>query len=221
MQIETIKQTDLTQSEREVLKEDGERWKRIGGGSHLDEWLSFLPGLMIRRTLAMRIAHTNQAIGKLYSDAFAELMRADGMHTMDKTSVTAVLWLGDDPERMKILRDMRDAMTPGRRSRMNSPISARQQVEKIIKARETKGGEEKLKTSPVALLKEQIMEQAKEIAMLQTKLAKADEGSLFDLKHDKADDIAVAIVNSVSENKAKAIATSIGAWFKSKQKPAG
>src|SRR6478736_1733737 len=68
MQIESIKQTDLTQSEREVLKEDGERWKRIGGGSHLDEWLSFLPGLMIRRTLAMRIAHTNQPIGKLYSD---------------------------------------------------------------------------------------------------------------------------------------------------------
>ena len=32
MQIESIKQTDLTQSEREVLKEDGERWKRIGGG---------------------------------------------------------------------------------------------------------------------------------------------------------------------------------------------
>jgi hypothetical protein len=52
-------------------------------------------------------------------------------------------------------------------------------------------------------------------------LAKHDDGSLFDLKRDKADDIAVAIDNSVSEHKAKAIANGISAWFKTKQKPAG
>ena len=42
-----------------------------------------------------------------------------------------------------------------------------------------------MRASPVALLKEQIVEQAREIAELQHKLAKQDDGSLFDLKHDK------------------------------------
>ena len=46
----------------------------------------------------------------------------------------------------------RDAMTPGERSRLNSPISARQRVEQIMKARGA-GNEETMKTSPVALLK--------------------------------------------------------------------
>jgi hypothetical protein len=37
MTIDTIKQTELTQSERDVLKRDAERWRRMGEGSHLDE----------------------------------------------------------------------------------------------------------------------------------------------------------------------------------------
>jgi len=39
MAIQDIKQTELTQSEREVLEEDRARWKRMGAGGHLDEWL--------------------------------------------------------------------------------------------------------------------------------------------------------------------------------------
>ena len=139
---------------------------------------------------------------------------------MDKTSISAVLWLGDDPERMKVLRDLRDAMTPGQRSRLNSPISARQRVETILKARRD-GTEETVKASPVALLKEQIVEQAREIAELQPKLAKHDDGSLFDLKHDKADDIATAIVGNLSAHKAKSLADGILARLKKSQKPAG
>ena len=220
MQIDDIKQTDLTQSERDVLKEDAARWHKMGAGSHLDDWLAYYPGLAIRRRLAMKIAFVNKPEGKGYAQAFAALMQADDLHTMDKTSISAVLWIGDDPERIRILRQMREAMTPGQRSRLNSPISARQRVEKITKARE-EGTEDEVKASPVTLLKEQIMDQAREIMELQTRLAKHDAGSLFDLKRDKADDIAVAIVNSVSEHKARAIASGITAWFKTRQKPAG
>src|SRR6476620_7625613 len=131
MQIDTIKQTDLTQSERDVLKEDATRWHKMGAGSHLDDWLAYYPGLAIRRRLAMRMAFTNKPEGKGYVQAFAELMKADGLDTMDRTSISAVLWLGDEPERVRVLRELRDAMTPGQRSRLNSPISARQRVEGI------------------------------------------------------------------------------------------
>ena len=169
----------------------------------------------------MRMAFTNKPEGKGYAQAFAELMKADGLHTMDKISITAVLWLGDDPERMRLLRDLREAMTPGQRSRLNSPIRARQRVEAILQARRSGVDEGTVGASPVALLKHQIVEQAREIAELQHKLAKREEGSLFDLKHDSADDIATAIVGTLSAHKAKALADGILARLKKSQKPAG
>src|SRR5258708_32389763 len=87
MSVENIKQTDLTQSEREVLKNDTARWKRMGKGGHLDDWLAYQPGLAIRRTLAMKLAHTNRPEGKGYAAALAQLMKSDGLDTMDKTSI--------------------------------------------------------------------------------------------------------------------------------------
>jgi hypothetical protein len=220
MQVEDIKQTDLTQSERDVLKDDATRWRRMGGGGHLDDWLDYQRGLMIRRTLAMKLAHTNRPEGKAYTQAFAQLMKADGLDTMDKTSISAVLWLGDDPERMRVLRELREAMTPGQRSRLNSPISARQRVEQITKAREA-GTEETVRSSPVALLKNRITEQARKIAELEQQLAKATDGSLFDLKRDSTDDIATAIVSNISESKAKGLAAALTARLKKQRKPAG
>jgi hypothetical protein len=173
--IENIKQTDLTQSERDVLKHDAERWRRMGAGSHLDDWLAYGPGLMIRRRLAMRIAFVNRPEGKGYAQTFAALMKADGLDHMDKTSISALLWLNDEPERIQMLRELRESMTPGERSRLNSPISARKRVEQILNARHS-GTEESVKVSPVAQLKEQITKQAREIAELQQKLAKRDDG---------------------------------------------
>jgi hypothetical protein len=221
MQVDGIKLKELTQSEREVLKEDAARWKRMGAGSHLDDWLSYFPGLAIRRRLAMRLAFTNKPEGKGYAQAFGELMKADGLlDPAVKTSFTAVLWLGDDPERMKVLRELREAMPPGQRSRLNSPITARQRVEAILQARRH-GVEESVKTSPVALLKEAMVEQAREIVELKQKLAKHEQGSLFDLKHDSADDIASAIIGNLSTHKAKSLADGILARLKKSQKPAG
>jgi hypothetical protein len=193
----------------------------MGAGSHLDDWLSYYPGLAIRRRLAMRVAFTNKPEGKGYNTAFAELLKADGLlDPAVKTGFTAVLWLGDDPERMKILRELREAMTPGQRSRLNSPITARQRVETILQARHS-DSEETLRASPVALLKEQLSARDREIAELKQKLVKHDEGSLFDLKHDSADAIALAIVGYVSAHKAKTLAEGILARLKKSQKPAG
>ena len=69
----------------------------------------------------------------------------------------------------------------------------------------TTNSEETVKVSPVALLKE-LVKRDKEIAVLKANLARHDDGSLFDLRHDSADDIAVVSVNNVTEHKAKAIA---------------
>ena len=173
---------------------------------------------MIRRRLAMRLAFTNRPEGKGYAQSFGELMRADGLDTMDKTSISAVLWFHDDAERLNVLREIREAMTPGERSRLNSPISARQRVEKLLAAR-SKGesAEEKLKDSPVVLLKRKVAEQEREIATLRERLAKSD-GSLFDLKNDSAADIVAAIATNVGGSKAETIAKGLIEHVKRKRK---
>jgi hypothetical protein len=225
--IEHIKEHELTPSERDVLTRDRERWKRVGGGAHLDEWLEFYPGLEIRRRLAMRIAFTNKPEGRGYATALHQLYEADGFNPDDKTMMTgftAVLWLNDDPTRVEMLREIRAAMTPGERSRLNSPISARQRVEKMIKARAS-GSETKQKDSPIARAHRKIAELERELADTKAKLARVQDGSLFDLRHDNADDIGRVTADTISEGKFDRLAAAAKARYRAQKtrraKPAG
>ena len=51
-------------------------------------------------------------------------------------------------------------------------------------------------TSPVTVLKRRLVEQTHRIAHLEEQLAAAGNGSLFDLKHDTADDIGRVIADA-------------------------
>jgi hypothetical protein len=114
----------------------------MGAGAHLSDWLAFLPGMLLRQEMALRIAGTNRREGKGYTGALSALMMRDGLY--DSTTVTqpakesfgAVLWFGVKNHRMEILQEILRDMTPGQRARFNSPITARQRVKKIAVERE-------------------------------------------------------------------------------------
>jgi hypothetical protein len=221
MIIEKLEQDTLTANERSMLAQAGERWQRMGAGAHLADWLAFGEPLLLLRTMAMRLAFVNRPEGKGYVQAFAALMKTHNLDTMDKGSISAVLWLNDNPERLTMLREIQGTMTPGQRSRLNSPKSARDRVEQMLKAR-AGGTEDAIATSPVARLKEQLAQLERQLHEKDQKIAalqKAD-GSLFDLRKDSAEDIVAVTVRTISENKAKQIAAGISAHFK-KPKPAG
>jgi hypothetical protein len=63
------------------------------------------------------------------------------------------------------------------------------------------------------------------IADLEERLAaaerRAEDGSLFDIKRDHADDIGRAMADNVSESKFRNIVKAATERYKSKQKPAG
>jgi hypothetical protein len=231
MTTESIKQTELTQSERDVLRADTERWRNMGSGGHLDDWLAYYPGLDIRRRLAMKLAFTNRPEGKGYVLNFNQLMRDDGFDTNDKTNMShmsAVLWLRDNPEHEKVLREIREAMSPGQRSRLNTPIAARQRVKAELERREKERhgtvDEMEARSSPLAIYKKQIAEQNRKIAHLEEQLAAAEnDTSLFDLKRSSADEIVRVMTDptAISQHKATTIAKGILAAFKTRQKPAG
>ena len=177
--------------------------------------------MWIIRHLAMKLNHVNRPEGRGYAESFGQLMQRHGLHIFDKTTITALLWLDDDPERMRILREIRDSMKPGERARLNSPISARQRVEKVLKAR-AKGTEESQKDSPVTLLKRKVAELERDLAETRAKLARKDDGSLFDLKHDSAGNIVAAIIGNIGPDKAATIGKGLIEGAKRKRaRPAG
>lgn len=206
--VDHILQTELPQEDREVLAEDKQRWQRMGAGQHLSDWLAYAPGLRIRRKLAMRVNHTNKSEGRGYTETYGQLLRLAVFDIKDKrlmTTLTAIAWLDDDLERMTILRELLDIMTQGERSRLNSPISARQRVEGVLKAR-LGGTEEKLRSSPVAILKEKNMELTRQLAFAEEKLAAADAGSLFDLQKDSVANIGKVIRDTITPSRARSLA---------------
>ena len=108
--------------------------------------------------MAMRLNHVNRPEGRGYAETLHQLyvdagsiaavranepdeVRRDRNKTM--TTMTAVLWLNEDAQRITILREILADMTPGERSRLNSPITARQRVEKEIKRREAEARKQK------------------------------------------------------------------------------
>jgi hypothetical protein len=221
MNIELIQQNELTAEQRDVLAQDRERWQRMGAGRHLDDWMAFGPGQLIRRSLAMKIAHTNKPEGRTYTETMRNLLHNDGMHTMDKNSLTAVLWLHENPEHLAILNEIRNTMTEGERSRLNSPITARQRVQKILKKRANKS-DDNPHISPLAELRHQLLEKNREIEDLKERLAAAENGgSLFDLKRDKVGDIVATIIGSMSASRVKQLRDGLSTSLKSKPKPAG
>jgi hypothetical protein len=200
MDIDHILQTELLPEDREVLAEDRKRWGHLGSGAHLGDWMKFAPGLRIRRKLAMKVNFTNKPEGRGYTETYGQLLRLAGFDIKDKrlmTTLTAIAWLDDDLERMTILREILDAMTPGERSRLNSPISARQRVEGVLKAR-TGGTEEKLRNSPVAILKQQNLELVRQLAHAEERLAAAEHvEEAFSLWKDNAENISKVLIKSV------------------------
>ena len=159
----------------------------------------------------MRVNFTNKPEGRGYTETYGQLLRLAGFDIKDRrlmTTLTAIAWLDDNLERMTILREILDAMTPGERSRLNSPISARQRVEGVLKAR-SGGTEERLRSSPIAILKQHNLELARQLAHAEERLAAADAGSLFDLKKDSAADIARVICETVTPSRARNIADAI------------
>jgi hypothetical protein len=130
----------LSPGERESLASARDLAKSIAKGKHLNDWLSLGESQKIGSRLAMRLAQTNQRAGALYTKYLHQLLQYDGIDTDDKkimSSLTAVSWLVDDehPKRLATLHEGRAGMSQGELSRMNSPITARTFVQKILKPR--------------------------------------------------------------------------------------
>jgi hypothetical protein len=93
----------------------------------------------------------------------------------------------------------------------------------VLKAR-AGGTEEKMKTSPMSILKRQVAEQNRKIADLEEQLAAAEtrDGSLFDLRKDRPEDIGLTVASHIGPRRWGEIKQAVDAAFKNKKAaPAG
>jgi hypothetical protein len=207
MIINPILPSELTAEQRGVLALDRERWQRMGRGAHLDDWQAFAPGQLIRRAQAMVIAGTNEPKGRAYNKAIAALLERDGLGTMDRPSLTAVLWLHANPEHLVILNEIISTMTEGERSRLNSPITARQRVQKVLKKRANKSDDDIIPDERSGC--EPAPKQSPPLA----KMAKKNAELVF-TPSDSAKDIVASIASSRSRETLIEIGTAILVWLK-------
>ena len=175
VEIENIENEALTQEARERLVADTKRWKKLGEGAHLDAWLAFGPGLQDIRRVTMLVANVNKPEGKGYNKAFGQVLAYHGMGTMDKASITALLWLYDDPARLAELQKIREDMTDGQRSRLSSPISARQRVYRALDGKLGAGGAEDREKPDPNMPAEKINELKKQVVRLAQEVAVAND----------------------------------------------
>ena len=204
------------------LERDAERAKLMTSGAHLQEWLDYEVSFWGIRSEAMRLTYSNQPKGRAYNEMVAHLKQHYGFDHLDGECVTAVLWLTDPEEkyrdgdkyvtRKEILSHILKNLTPGQRSRLASPASARQRVLseiKRLKAAETGVLSETADEGerPLSKLKEteqQLAKALQEKDALEERLKRSD-GSLFDLKDTPAKQIADVILATVTDYKANEI----------------
>jgi hypothetical protein len=213
-----LEQTELSEKDRTAIGEAEVIWKRLSAGSHLEDWLSLAPALEAGSRLAMRLAATNQPKGRGYNEHFSAWRQLHFPGMLAHT-VRAITWFQESPARMAALNEIRQEMTPDERARMNSPITARQKVEKRLKpkAEELDGAEPEL--TATQKLKDAIRRLEEENLQLRRD---AEGGSLFDLKLDPAKGIGRTIADSVGDWKAREIVKAIQERLKEKtRKPAG
>ena len=211
MTIEAIENEMLTQDERDQLAKDTRRWKRMGEGAHLQEWLEFGPSFMILRRIAMRMAGVNRPEGRGYVQAMGQLMERHGLSGMDKTSITAVLWL-HQPEHATILKEILDKLTPGQRARLNSPITARQRVERELKDRQGAGGAQdesprdpNMPVEKINDLKKQVTRLAQEVAVANHTMEHLWEGLNSYCKDAPEGDVTDILLKTMKPEKVRAV----------------
>lgn len=217
----------FTPNDRSLIDEAEAMAGKINETASLDNWLNIIgPAIMVGRQWAMRQAHTNQPQGQRYATAF-QIWRKQrpNIAKLDQNTVTDLLWLLDDPERLEVLADLRQPSAVNAISPTASPITCRQRVRKEIARRaklaDAQAGNDvpEAPLSPMEKLKRDNAELKGLLADAQERLEHLEgkvDGGMFDLKRDKFEDIKAVIDRlphmASMKRKMKGVRDAIDAW---------
>jgi len=192
----------------ERLQMAAEAFARIRKGNHWRDWRYLAQGFEIGRNHAMRVAYTNEPVGRGYNTAFSRWMD-DPQHRawtrgIDKATRNHLLWAADH---LTLIEAWRDTLASNQRDRLNHPTIVKRAYEAAHRAEVARAAGEPAVLSPMAQIKEALVKSQEENDRLRRQVEK--QGSLFDLFNDTPEMIARTVVESLKENRVERITKAI------------
>ena len=164
---------------------------QIKRGDHWPYWLAVGEGLLTGRHLAMRRAGTNVPVGSAYSKAFGLWLDAhQWARDLDKATRNHAMWAADHRD---AIERWRETLAENVRARINHPTTMKRAYEA---AHQDAKAEKPASDTSTQNLEREIERLAGEFAVWRKRIE--TQGSLFDLKQDKVEDVAHAIAGNVS-----------------------
>jgi predicted Fe-S protein YdhL (DUF1289 family) len=195
---------DTTDREAEKEAKAAAAFERIKTGTHWADWTYVADGLVVGRAKAMRRAGTNQPFGRGYTKAFSDWMSEQPWaKALDTATRNHCFWCADHRSEIE---EWRATLAQDKRALLNHPTTVRRKYEATHK--------DEIK-NPLKPRKEtQAQANARENIELWDKVKKLerearDGGSLFDLKNDSVEDIAMVIVSTMSADRLKRLLAAI------------
>jgi hypothetical protein len=126
MTLQEIVRTSLSPQELDSLQAASKLWRKMRRGKHMNDWSTIRPHLGSGSRMAMRAAGTNRREGRLYNQIFGAF-KQEYFPDIPAATVSHLLWLDDDPERLRILDRLLGS--PRFAARISAPSTARKWVE--------------------------------------------------------------------------------------------
>jgi hypothetical protein len=206
------------ESEKERLA--AEAFDRICKSNHWRDWTYLAAGFELGRMHAMRVARTNEPLGRAYNTAFSNWMDDPARRTwtrgIDQATRNHLLWVADN---LPSIEAWRETLAANQRDRLNHPTVVKRTYEAAHRAAKAREQGEPVMT-PMEALKAALVESQEDAA--RWKRQAEENGSLFDVRRDTPEQIARALVDAITPSGAEKIAAAIRAELKrQKQAHAG
>jgi hypothetical protein len=200
-----------SEARKEKLAE--EAISRIRGGAHWLDWMMVGDWLAVGQEKAMRLAGTNRPYGKAFTRAFGLWLKEHPtMNDIDSGTRSHLLWAID---RRSEIEAWREKLAPNERAKLNHPTAIKRRFEAAHRIAASDPNAPKKETKVEALVREneELWTRVKRLE----RESKGD-GSLFDLRNDKVEDIGQVIEGTVSYDRLNRLAKDLTARA-AKRKP--
>ena len=187
---DAIQESMESELEARLEREGDAALDRIKRGQQWLDWIAIGEWLVFGRNKAMHRAGTNQPIGAIYNKAFGAWMDEHAkLRTIDKATRNHAMWCADN--RIE-LETWRDTLAENVRSALNHPSATKRRYEAATRAPTGDGKRVSMKEKFEA----ELIRLEGENAKMKRQLDEG-EGSLFDLKKTKVEQIADVIADTL------------------------
>jgi hypothetical protein len=189
-----------------IFDQARQAWGRVKTGN-FNDWMTLGEGLALARTEAFRVTGTNDVNSKHYRNALPAILDREGLGKIDAPLRSEILTLIDNRPAVEAWRA---TLADNQRMMWNHPHTVLKYWRKATIVAETAKADPGAEKEPT--WKEKAAALENQLAAVKEQLRKAQQdGSLFNLREDKLEEIVDTIAATVSGHRLKQLAQQLAA----------